>query len=238
VDPDRVAERVDGKTRALAVAAVRHVTGFRADLKCLSGIAHGHGALFVVDGIQAAGVVPLDVEADGIDVLAGAGFKWLLGMPGTGYLYVRRGLWDTIRPVLPGMFAAGDELSEIQWMPDARRYETGSLAYSLFHAWTAGLEMVLELGVPAIHERVLALTAHLIDGLAGKGMSIVSPVATPRERSAIVSFTAGSAERNQALTARLAEHHVAISLRGGVCRVSPSFYNTEEEIDRLVRAIV
>ena len=146
LDPARVAERVDGRTRMVAVAAVNHLTGFRSDLRRLSGIAHDRGALFVVDGVQAAGVVPLNVDDDGIDVLAGAGFKWLLGLHGTGFVYVRKGAWDRIQPVLPGMFAAEDNLHELRWLPSAQRYETGSLAYALFHAWTAGLEMILEIG--------------------------------------------------------------------------------------------
>ena len=151
--------------------------GFRADLAALSRAAHQRGALLVVDGVQAAGVVPLNVDEDGIDILAGAGFKWLLGLHGTGYLFVRRSAWDRIRPVLPGMFAAEDDLRELRWLPTAQRYETGSLSYALFHAWTAGLDLILELGVPAIHERILSLTTRLIDGLRARGLSVVSPAA-------------------------------------------------------------
>jgi selenocysteine lyase/cysteine desulfurase len=237
VRPDLVADRVDGRTRMLAIAAVRHTTGFRADLKMLSRIAHDRGALFVVDGVQAAGVVPINVVDEGIDVLAGAGFKWLLGMHGTGYLYVRQGVWDRIHPVMPGMFAAEDDLHEIRWLPGAQRYETGSLAYALFHAWTAGLEMILDIGAPAIHGRVLDLTDRLLSGLRAQGMAVVTPADRREERSAIVSFTAGSVAANQALHTRLAERHIAVALRGGRIRVSPSFYNTEDEIDRLLAAL-
>jgi selenocysteine lyase/cysteine desulfurase len=232
-----VADRVDSRTRMLAVAAVRHTTGFRADLPALSRVAHDRGALFVVDGVQAAGAVPLNVADDGIDVLAGAGFKWLLGPHGTGYLYVKPAVQDRIRPVLPGMFAAEDDLDEIRWLPGAQRYETGTLAYALFHAWTAGLEMILELGVPAIHARVLELTDRLISGLRAQRLEVVTPAGLPEERSAIVSFTAGSAEANQALHVRLQERNIAVALRGGRIRVSPNFYNTAEEIDRVLAAL-
>ncbi|HEY3381306.1 MAG TPA: aminotransferase class V-fold PLP-dependent enzyme [Vicinamibacterales bacterium] len=237
VDPARIADRIDARTRIVALAAVRHGTGFRADLKLVSRMARDRGALFVVDGIQAAGVVPLNVEDDGIDVLACGGFKWLLGLPGTGFLYVRKDAWERIRPTMPGMFSAEDDLTEIRWLPGARRYESGSLSYSLFHAWTAGLEMLLEIGVPAIHARVLDLTSRLIDALRVAGMTILTPVETREERSAIVSFTAGSQEQNQAIVARLIERKIAIALRVGSCRVSPSFYNTEEEIDRFQAAL-
>ena len=237
LDPAQVAECVDGRTRMVAVAAVNHLTGFRSDLRRLSSIAHDRGALFVVDGVQAAGVVPLNVDDDGIDVLAGAGFKWLLGLHGTGFVYIRRGAWDRIQPVLPGMFAAEDNLRELRWLPSAQRYETGSLSYSLFHAWTAGLEMIMEIGVPAIHARVLVLTSRLLHGLRARCAMVMTPAAHADERSAIVTFSAGSAEASRALHARLGEEGIGIALRGGQCRVSPSFYNTEEEIDRLLAAV-
>jgi selenocysteine lyase/cysteine desulfurase len=237
IDPDVVKTKIDERTRMLAVAAVRHATGFRANLPRLAEIAHQKGALLVVDAIQAAGAVPLNVEQDRIDVLAAGGFKWLLGLPGTGFLYVRRDLWDTIRPVLPGMFSAEDNLTEIRWLPGAQRYETGSLSYSLFHAWTAGLELLLDLGVVNIHRRILALTARLIDGLQSEGLTLVTPVDHEDERSAIVSFTMGSGEANQRLIERLKEQQILVSLRAGAIRVSPSFYNTEDEIDSLLSEV-
>jgi selenocysteine lyase/cysteine desulfurase len=237
LDPARVADRVDGRTRIVAVAAVRHLTGFRCDLRRLSAIARDRGALFVVDGVQAAGVVPLNVDTDGIDVLAGAGFKWLLGLHGTGFVYVRKSAWDRIRPVLPGMFAAEDDLLELRWLPNAQRYETGSLSYSLFHAWTAGLEMILDIGVPAIHGRVLDLTSRLIDGLRARGLTVITPTSRPEERSAIVTFTSASPDANRAVYERLRDRGIGISLRAGQCRVSPSFYNTDAEIDRLLDAL-
>lgn len=237
LDPARVADRVDARTRIVAVAAVNHLTGFRCDLRRLGAVARDRGALLVVDGVQAAGVVPLHVDEDGIDVLAGAGFKWLLGLHGTGFLYVRRAAWDRIQPVLPGMFAAEDDLLELRWLPNAQRYETGSLSYSLFHAWTAGLEMILDIGVPGIHGRVLDLTSRLIDGLRARGLAVVTPADHPEERSAIVTFTAASPAANRAIHERLRERGIGLSLRAGRCRVSPAFYNTEAEIDRLLDAL-
>jgi cysteine desulfurase / selenocysteine lyase len=236
-DPERLEERVDGRTRVVALAAVNHLSGFRADLGRISRTAHAHGALLVVDGIQGAGVVPLDVVAQGIDVLAGAGFKWLLGMHGTGFLYVSREALDRLRPVLPGMFSAEDLPDELRLWPDARRFETGTLAYGLFHAWTAGLELLLDLGVTSIHARVMMLTDRLISGLRTKAVSLLTPLDDPAGRSAIVSFTVGSEEANQGLQARLEAAGVVISVRRGNCRVSPSFFNTEEEIDRLLQAL-
>jgi selenocysteine lyase/cysteine desulfurase len=237
VDPKAMAAMVDGNTRMLATTAVRYDTGFRADLRLLSSIAHDQGALFVVDGIQGAGVCPINVKEDGIDVLACAGFKWLLGMPGTGFLYANEWAQEKIRPVLPGMYAAELNARELHYHSDARRYETGTLAYSLFHAWTAGLEILSEVGVASIHERVLELTDGIIAGLRAKGLEIVSPVERVGERSAIISFTLGSEQANKGLHEELMAQEIIVALRDGRIRVSPNFFNSEEDIDRFLKRL-
>ena len=237
IRPEDVAAQVDHKTRILAVAAVRFNSGFRSDLKRLSEIAHGVGALFLVDGIQAAGVIPMNVEDDGIDILCGAGFKWLLGLHGTGYMYVRSGAQDLIAPVLPGMFAAEDNFRELNYHKDARRFETGTIAYSLFHAWTAGLELLLEIGVDKINCRVMGLTDQIIEGLQKKGIQILSPVENMQERSSVLVFSVGSEEANKALYTHLKQKNIITTLRGGVLRVSPSFFNTEDEIAAFLKEL-
>jgi len=237
VTPEAVAARVDGRTRVVAMAAVRHATGFRADLKAMSRIARGAGALFAVDAIQAAGVAPLDVEADGIDIMSAAAFKWLLGQPGTGFLYVSPAARERVAPLIPGMFAAEDSLRELRCFPDSRRYETGTIAYPFYYAWAAGLELLLELGVDAIRARSLELTSRLAAGIRGAGMELHSPMAREAERSSILSFSAGSADANKALVARLEESGILISYRGGSCRVSPNFFNTEEELRRFAASL-
>lgn len=237
ISPERVAAMTDSRTKLVATAAVRFNSGFRTDLRRLSQVAHDAGALFLVDGIQATGVVPVNVDDDGIDILACAGFKWLLGLPGTGFLYVRRQAQALIKPALPGMFAAEDNMRELHYWPDARRYETGSIAYSLFHAWTAGLELLQEVGVDSIYQRVLQLTDRLIAGLQAEQQTIISPIDDIRGRSGILLFSAGSAEENRLLYERLQAQNIIITLRGGVCRISPSFFNTEAEIDQFLNAI-
>lgn len=237
IDADKIASMVDKNTRILSTAAVRFNTGFRADLRLLSEIAHDKGALLMVDGIQGAGVFPMNVIEDGIDILACAGFKWLLGMPGTGFLYVNTKVQENIRPVLPGMFAAENNSQELHYLPDARRYETGTIAYSLFHAWTAGLEILHEIGVSNIHSHVLRLTDRIIVGMHSKKIEIVTPVEKVNERSAIISFTMGSETANKDCYNKLRENNVLVAPRGDQIRVSPNFFNTEDEIERFLELL-
>jgi selenocysteine lyase/cysteine desulfurase len=237
VRPEAVAARVDQNTRLVSAAAVRFNSGFRTDLKALSAIAHDRQALFMVDGIQAAGALPLDVKEDGIDILACAGFKWLLGLSGTGFLYLNKTAQEKIKPVLPGMFAAKDSTRELVYHPDARRYETGSMAYSLFYAWTAGLALLAETGITSIHSRILSLTDRLIAGLQAKKVNIVSPIETLQERSAILSITLGSEQANKQIVEKLSAQNIIVSLRDGRIRVSPNFFNLETEIDQFLNAL-
>jgi cysteine desulfurase/selenocysteine lyase len=234
VDPNTVADAVDGNTRMLATTAVRFNTGFRADLRTLSSIAHLKGALLVVDGIQGAGVCPMNVEGDGIDVLSCAGFKWLLGMPGTGFLYVSKRTQDWIHPVLPGMYAAEHNTRALKYHSDARRYETGTLPYSHFHSWIAGLGILEEIGIAWIHERVLELTDRIISGLGSRGIEIASPVETVQERSGIISFTLGSEHANKEMFEKLRANSIIVAPRDGRIRVSPNFFNDEDDIDRFL----
>lgn len=237
VNPEKLAALTDKNTKMIAAAAVRFNSGFRSDLKQLSDIAHDKGALFVVDGIQGAGVVPMNVDTDNIDILCSAGFKWLLGMPGTGFLYINKNVQEIITPVLPGMFAADNFSKDLEYYPDARRFETGSIAYSLFYGWTAGLDLIKEIGVENIYNRVLLLTDRIIAGLQRKNIEIVTPVDNISERSAILMFTLGSAEANKALYEKLLSKNIIVTLRGGLIRISPSFFNTEEEIDNFLNVL-
>lgn len=241
ISPEAVAALVDDRTRVVAVSAVEYLSGFRGDLRTLSSIAHAAGALFVVDGIQAAGATPINVDEDAIDVLCAGGYKWLLGPIGTGFAYYRRSAWERIRPLLPGarssVKGAEDVGAEFELLPSAQRYETGCLPFSLIHGWTAGLEMLVEAGIGPVHEHLMALTGRLIVGLREKGLTIASPVDRAAERSGIIAFTAGSRAANQDLALRLYRQGIIIAVRGGRCRVSPHLYNTVADIDRLLEAI-
>ena len=126
---------VDDKTRVVALAAVRYNSGFRPNLAEIGQIAHEKGAIFVVDVAQAAGMIPINVETDHIDVMSGCGFKWLLGMHGTGFLYVNKRVLEKINATIPGMYAAEHNYQKLNLHTDSRKFETGTIAYSLFYSW-------------------------------------------------------------------------------------------------------
>lgn len=231
IDPEAIEKLIDDKTRVVAIAAVRFNSGFRPNLSAIGKIAHEKGALFVVDVAQAAGMIPIDVEKDQIDIMAGCGFKWLLGMHGTGFLYVNKKVANRIAPVLPGMFAADTLYDKLSYFDDSRKFETGTIAYSLFSAWSAGLRLLLDIGIPNVYKKALENTDILIEGLQEKGHQIVSPIKNPDERTAILHFNTGSLETTKVLYQKLTAEKVLVTLQADNIRVSPNFINTKEEIN-------
>ncbi len=237
IDPEAFEKLVDNNTKVVTVAAVRFNSGFRPNLKAIGKIAHEKGALFVVDVAQAAGMIPLDIEKNQIDVMAGCGFKWLLGMHGTGFLFVNKKAMEIISPTLPGMYAAKKQYNELSVLNDSRKYETGTIAYSLFDAWSESLELLIDIGVDSIYETTLNYTDLLIEGLQKKGYHIITPTKIREERTAILLFNTGSLENTKALFKKLKQKKVIVTLQFENIRVSPNFYNTKEDIDTFLSLV-
>ncbi|RKR29910.1 aminotransferase class V-fold PLP-dependent enzyme [Arthrobacter oryzae] len=226
----------DGGTRLIAVSAVHSATGYRADLPALSRIAGRSGAWFFVDACQAAGAVPLDVVRDGVDFLAAASHKFLLGSRGMGYLYVRRGLLDSLRPIVPGWKAARNPAESfygprMDLSPTASKLDA-SLAWFPALAEEAGLGIFGRFGTAALLDRNARLARHLEDALAAQG-SAYRPF-PEQHRSTIVSVPVHDEE---AILARFRQANVVASVRGGRIRLAVHFYNLEEELDRVTELI-
>jgi cysteine desulfurase / selenocysteine lyase len=246
---DDFAAAIDSSTRAIVVSSVQEVTGALVDLPALSALCRAEGLWLIVDGAQHVGPVPLDVRETPVDVLAVGGHKWLCCPFGLGFAYVSRERLAERRPSRPGYFAldppaAGwtaylqdprrTALDDLELTRSARALEPGGTGpYMAAAALAACLEALLEL--PGRSERVQELVTHLIDGLERAGLELVSP----RDRlSGIVVFDAPDVHD---LVDRLAAERIAVSLRytsgtGGI-RVSPYFYNDEDDVERLLAAL-
>ncbi|HSJ08785.1 MAG TPA: aminotransferase class V-fold PLP-dependent enzyme [Longimicrobiales bacterium] len=236
-DLDAICARVAaGDVVALSISAVQFATGFRADLARLGRTCREHGALFIVDGIQAVGAVPVDVKGAGVDVLACGGQKWLCSPYGTGFAYIREGLLRAHEPALPGWLsfhATADftGLLSYEWdlWEDGRRFEVGSHANQAFLGMAHSLELILEIGVDTVFEHVRALQEPIRAWARRTGARIVGAHA-PEHASCILPVVVANAA---ALHATLAAHGVACVQREGAVRFSPHFYNTMAEMERV-----
>jgi selenocysteine lyase/cysteine desulfurase len=232
VSADAYGELADGGTRLIAASAVHSPNGYRADLVALSQVAARSGAWFFVDACQAAGAVALDVVRDGVDFLAAASHKFLLGSRGMGYLFVRRALLDRIQPVLAGWKAARKPLESfygpaMDLSPTASKLDT-SLVWFAALAEQAAFGVFRRFGVQALLDRNVQLSRRLHDALAAHGCQW-RPF-PERHRSTIVSVPVDDSE---AVMTRLRQANVVASVRAGKVRLAVHFYNLEEELDRV-----
>jgi cysteine desulfurase/selenocysteine lyase len=235
-----VARLMDSRTRLVAISFVEFSTGFRNDLLALAGLCHERGALLSVDGIQGLGALQLDVSQTPLDFLATQAAKWMLGPIGAGFLFVRRELMPRLDPVMTGWRAVVDRDDYYRFDSPLRstgeRFEPGSLNVIGLVGMAAAMELLLSVGLAAVEDRILGLTEHLIAGLQARGCTITTPVRLRRERSGIVCFRHPGID-SAALVEQLATADVIVSVRGNVVRVSPHFFNTEEDLDRLLAAL-
>jgi len=229
-----VEAQTDDRTRAISISQVQWLTGARCDLSSLAELAHSRGGYLVVDGIQAAGAVRVDVKRDEVDFYACGSYKWLLGPSGAGFLYAREDVLGDLSPREWGYRAVKEHsLDEPTLKDSAQMLEFGEPSYLSFVGTWAGIEMILNLGVDRIERQVLSLSSRLIDGLTGLGVNLVTPV-DPSLRSGVVSFTTDATEEHYR---RLTEDGFIVSLRPAGLRVSTGFYNTAEEVDRLLERL-
>jgi len=244
IDVEDVIDAITDRTRVVALSHVQYASGFRIDLKAISDVTRQvPGTCYLcVDAIQSVGVLPVDVQALGIDFLAADGHKWMLGPEGCGIFYCREDLAPLLTPTVVGwmcMENAGDYGNyQYALLPDARRFEPGSWNIPGIVALGASLDLLLSVGIEEVWSRVQALTARLCDGLCTKGYRLFSPRRTEAERSGIVIFEPGDDKPPaQQIVDDLGKQHIVIVTREGRLRASPHYYNTVEQIDRLLDAL-
>ena len=222
----------------LALSAVQFASGWRAPLERFGELCRAHGILFAVDAIQAAGVLPLDVRAAHVDVLAAGAQKWLCSPFGTGFAYVRGELCRTFQPEQPGWlsFGAAADFNRLcsytyDLYEDARRFEVGTLAYPEFIAMTGALRLINGLGVAQVWRHVRALQQPLLDWAAAQDDVIITSATDAPHRSGIVCLRPRDVARSYDALARAG---VTCVLREGAIRLAPHFYNTPAEIARVI----
>ena len=243
--PDRVTvplelfERaVDGRTALVCTGHVYYTSGWIQDVKALADVCHAKGAALVVDAYQSIGAFPFDVHDSGVDFLAGGMLKWLMGGPGMAFLYVRKDRIAAHRPTALGWWAMEDpftfDVEHVDLASSARRFEYGTPSVAAVVASRAGMSLVEEVGIPTVRARHMALSQRLLDGALEQGWRARSP-RRAEERTSIVTLE--HPEPRLAVQA-LRSSGVVCDARPGLIRLSPHYFNTAEEIDRALEALL
>ncbi len=230
-----IEDLVTESTKLVALASCHFLSGYRIDIDKIGQQLHKRGILFSLDGIQTLGAFPVSVEH--VDFLSADSHKWLLGPVGAGIFYVKSFCMDLLNPTLLGArnvispeFIAQEEIA---FYGGARRYEPGSLNVPGILGMLESIKLLLDLGIENVEKRILDLRQYVLDIALPLGYQHYE-----NGNSGIISLTHPTYDM-QALWKKLGENKISVSLRKNrqaqtFIRLSPHFYNTEEEIDRVI----
>ncbi len=240
--PELIASALTPKTKLVALASCNFVSGYRIDLSAIGYLLRQRGVLFSVDAIQTLGAFPTTVEY--VDFLSADAHKWMLGPLAMGIVYVRKECFEICRPTLLGSwnvkapgFVAQDE---IEFHPTAQRYEPGAMNLMGIFGMKASIDLLQEIGIARVAERILTITARLAGGLQELGFSSLGPTTGPNA-SGIVTVSRPDTDM-EALFERLTSANIVCSSRQDrqarhYIRFSPHFYNTEAEVDEVLKVV-
>ncbi len=238
---DDVAAELTPRTRLLALDWVSYSTGYRIDLAAFGSMIHDRGGIFVVDGTQGVGANELNLHALPVDVMACAGYKWILGPYGTGFAYVAKSLLTKLDlPVINWHSVVGahefDSLPKenFRLIPEARVFDSGETGNFLnLHGLESSLEYVAGVTPATVHSHCRQLLRRLEEGLRARGF-VLSAAALPGHESTILCFRAATPAATAELYQKFTANKISVSLRHGMIRVSPYLYNDGTDIDRLL----
>ena len=241
VTPESVLALVDERTRVVALSHVEFWNGYRLDLDAIGSELDRRGVIFAVDAIQSAGALRIDLSELPVDYLSAGAYKWLMGPVGIGFCYCRPELLRNLRPALVGTgnMKRNKEYFDYDFdlVETGRRFEEASISVLDMVAFEAAVELFLEIGTEVVEKRVLGLARHLGEGLAEHGYELVEPwPREPREASGIVSFRKPGAPAQEILR-DLNACHVVGRIHQDFVRLGTHFYNTEEEVERVLELL-
>lgn len=238
IEPEDYRKVSGEKTRLISAVHVSSLNGFIQDVESIGEIAHSVGAQIYVDAYQSAGNVPIDVRKMDLDYLASGTLKYLLGLPGLAFLYVRKELINDLKPTYIGWFSQKDPFEfgaeKLVYADSADRFQSGTWSVPSLYASIAGLKTILKMGVPSIRRKITSLTRKTIDLGKELGLTTISPD-DDTERGAMVSFLVHNPHE---MELKLRSEGIITSSRDIGIRIAPHFYNTEDEIEKAVTRIV
>ncbi len=234
---EKLIEAIDEETALVSLSHVSYRSSHRLDPRAVVERAHRVGALVLLDVYQSAGVLPLDVAGWGVDFAVGGTIKWLCGGPACGYLYVRPELAAQLRPRLTGWIAHEDPFDfapgPIRYASGPRRFAQGTPGVSGLYSCLPGLKIIEEVGPASIEAESRRRTQRMVEFALERGWLLASP-RNPDERGGSVMIGVSDPEK---LEAELARRRVFVDWRPGVIRVSPHFFNTDEEVEEALAVL-
>ena len=237
VTVDDIAAMVDARTRVVAISWVAFHNGYVYPLDEIGAFCRERSILLVVDAIQGLGALPLDVAELGIDVLVADPHKWLLGPEACAIFYVSENARERLPPPFGGWWNLKKQGEYLDYSGElqlsGRRYEPGSLPIASILGLSAALDLLGEVGVEVIRDRILGLNELLKDGLVSRSWKIV----TPQPLSSGILAAVPPSNDPRRVARKLEENNIVVAAREGAVRFSPHFYNDADEVARVLAAV-
>lgn len=230
---------IDERTLLVSASHAYYQNGYLQDVAAIAHKAHDKGALLYVDAYQSLGVTKVDVQAMDIDLLASGNLKFLLGVPGIAFLYVRPGIVERFEPAVTGWFGRANPFSfdarGLDWAPTAARFDTGTPPVINAYISRAGMAVINEIGADAIVDWTRQLTRRLIEGGRARGFHLHG-IDDPARKTPSTAFLCPE-DRSHAVEALLLKRGVLAAARGPVIRLAPHFYSTLSDVDTALDAL-
>jgi cysteine desulfurase/selenocysteine lyase len=244
-DIEKMIDQDNGRTKKTVVTShVQYSTGFRQDLEDLGKLTKQKGLYFVVNATQSLGVLYFNVKDFGIDFMASNGHKWILSSFGIGAIYVKKKYFRNLKFKPPFFSQSGQKSREnfnnntkLDVSNTATRFELGTPHFPNIIALNAAIKYISKIGINQIERRILKTTDYLIDRLQNLNLEILSPIEEKKYRSGIIVFKPKERKPLDVVIELEKKKKIIVSARGNGIRVSPHFYNNEEDIDKLVTAL-
>ena len=235
---DDIVSAIKEKTKTIVISHVQYSTGFRQDLKELGEVTSKKGLYLVVNPTQSLGAMYFNVRDFDIDFMASNGHKWILSSFGIGAIYVKKEYLEDLKHFKPPFFSQSGQKqreifdnNKIDISDTASRFELGSPHFSNMLSLKSAIEYISRIGIKEIEKRILYLTQYLVEKLRELKIELISPLDEEKCRSGIIVFKENNA---QEIVRKLEKKGIMVSARGDGIRVSPHFYNNEQDIDKLI----
>jgi selenocysteine lyase/cysteine desulfurase len=226
---------VDRNTLIVPLTHVCFKNGFRSDVNAITQIAHGSGALVMLDNYQDCGTRPVDVKAMDLDFFVTGTLKYLLGPPGLAFMYVRKGLTSSLVPTVTGWFAQENPFAfdpqHIDLSPTARRFESGSPSVPNVYAAVPGFQLLQEIGLENVAAHIKRLAQSLLDCARDLGIRSKTPADSAGPLVVL------QCKDSNLLVRKLAERDVVASSRHDGLRISFHVYNTMDDIEEVAEVL-
>lgn len=237
VELDDYRRSVDERTAVVSACHGYYQTGFKQDIGAIAEIARDAGALLYVDAYQTLGTEAFDAPASGADFVASGNLKFLMGIPGIAFLWVRPGVTERLRPGVTGWFGRENpfafEPRTLDWGDGARRLDLGTPPILEAYVARAGMAWLREIGLEAIGAWTAELGRRCVEGAGTRGLTVLGP--SDHERR--TPTTAIACDDSPTVEAALRREGIIASARGPVIRLAPHFYNTVDDVERGLDAV-